>query len=113
VYGFVHPETGESYWLLLPWVNVEVFTIALQQFAQTIDAGPERQIVLVLDRVGWHSSQALTIPDGIHLVFLPPYSPELQPCEHLWPLSNEAIANRRFESLDELQEVQAQQRVAL
>ena len=53
------------------------------------------------------------MPEGIHLVYLPPYSPELQPCECLWPLTNEAIANRRFETLDELQEVQAQQCVVL
>lgn len=34
----------------------------------------DRHVVLVLDRAGWHSSQMLTVPDGIHLVFLPPYS---------------------------------------
>lgn len=113
VYGFAHPESGESHWLLLPSVNVDVFIIALEQFAQAAGAGPDRRIVLVLDRAGWHSSQTLVIPDGIHLVFLPPYSPELQPCERLWPLSNEAIANRHFETLDELQEVQAERCVAL
>jgi transposase len=62
---------------------------------------------------GWHSSQMLGVPDGIHLVFLPPYSPELQPCERLWPLTNEAITNRHFKTLDELQEVQAQRCVTL
>jgi transposase len=89
------------------------FTIALEQFAQAVGAGPDRRIILVLDRAGWHSSQTLVVPDGIQLVFLPPYSPEMQPCERLWPLSNEAIANRCFETLDELQEVQAQRCVAL
>jgi transposase len=113
VYGFVHPESGDTHWLLLPSVNVEVFTIALEQFAQAVDAGPHRRILLVLDRAGWHSSQTLVVPDGIQLMFLPPYSPELQPCERIWPLTNEAIANRRFETLDELQEVQAERCVAL
>ena len=113
VYGFVHPESGESQWLLLPSVNIEIFNIALALFAQAIGAGPDRRIILVLDRAGWHESSEVIIPEGIHLVFLPPYSPELQPCEHLWPLSNEAIANRRFERLPELQETQAQRCVAL
>ena len=76
-------------WLLLPTVNVEVLTIALMQFAQAVGAGADRHVVLVLDRAGCHSSQMLTVPDGIHLVFLPPYSPELQPAERLWPLTNE------------------------
>src|SRR5207248_9048085 len=113
VYGFVHPESGESQWLLLPSVNVEIFTIALKHFAQAVSAGPDRRIILVLDRAGWHSSQTLVIPEGVHLLFLPPYSPELQPCERLWPLSNEAISNRRFETLDDLQEVQAARCVTL
>ena len=46
-------------------------------------------------------------------MFLPPYSPEVQPAERLWLLCNEVLANRRFETLDELQEVQAQRCVAL
>jgi transposase len=113
VYGFVYPESGESQWLLLPSVNVEVFSIALAHFAQAVGAGPDRHVILVLDRAGWHKSGEVVVPTGIHLVFLPPYSPELQPCERLWPLSNEAIANRHFKTLDELQEVQAQRCITL
>jgi len=83
IYGFVHPESGASQWLLLPTVNVEVFSIALKHFALAIGAGPNLHIMLVLDCAGWHKSGELVIPEGIHLVFLPPYSPELQPCECL------------------------------
>jgi transposase len=43
----------------------------------------------------------------VHLHFLPPYSPELQPAERLWPLTNEALANRHFHDLDALQDAQA------
>jgi transposase len=113
VYGFLHPESGKTHWLLLPTVNVDVFSIALAHFVVSVGAGSEKQIVLVLDRAGWHSSQMLMVPDGIHLVFLPPYSPELQPAEHLWPFTNEAIANRHFETLDALQEAQAKRCVVL
>jgi hypothetical protein len=42
---------------------------------------------LILDRAGWQSTQRLRVPDHVHLLFLPPYSPELQPAEHLWPLT--------------------------
>ena len=108
VFAFVHPQSGQTSWLLLPTVSVEVFSLALAAFAEEVGAGPDKQIVLVLDRAGWHSSARLTLPEGIHLVFLPPYSPEVQPAERLWPLSNEPLANRVFTSLDELQEVQAE-----
>ena len=40
----------------------------------------------------------------VHLEFLPSGSPELMPAERLWPLSNEAIANRLFEEICEVEE---------
>ena len=73
-----------------------------------IGAGPEKPILLVLDGAGWHRSDHLRIPPGIHLLFLPPYSPELQPSERLWPLTNEPLANRCFATLDDLEHVQAE-----
>ena len=108
VFAFVHPQSGRTSWLLLPTVSVEVFSLALAAFAEEVGAGPDKHIILVLDRAGWHSSARLTLPEGIHLAFLPPYSPEVQPAERLWPLSNEPLANRVFTSLDELEEVQAE-----
>ena len=113
IYAFVHPASGQTQWLLLPTVNAEIFTLALQHFAQAVGASKQKQIVLVLDRAGWHTSKALIVPEGLHLLFLPPYSPELQPAEHLWPLSNEPLVNRHFHDLDELEAVQAQRCVFL
>ena len=81
---------GRTSWLLLPTVDVEVFSLALAAFAEEVGAGPNKHIVLVLDRAGWHSSARLSVPEGIHLVFLPPHSPEVQPSERLWPLSGRA-----------------------
>ena len=66
-------------------------------------AGRERHIVLVLDNAGWHGPEGLAVPEGISLVFLPPYSPELQPAEHLWPLVDEPVANRHFATLADLE----------
>jgi transposase len=62
----------------LPTVTAEVFTIALAHFAQSLRVGKSKRVLLVLDRAGWHTSKELVVPEGIHLLFLPPYSPELQ-----------------------------------
>lgn len=105
VYTFVRPDTGESYWLLLPTVSTEAFSIALEEFAKHVGCGPDRHIALVLDGAGWHTSKKLRVPEGMHLVFQPPYSPELQPVERVWTLLNEPIANRPFRDLDELEDV--------
>ena len=85
----------------------------LAAFARQVGAGPRKQIVLVLDRAGWHTSVHLRVPDHVHLLFLPAYSPELKPAEHLWALTNTALANRHFATIDDLEDAQAQRCVAL
>jgi len=85
VYAFVHPSTGRVFWLFLPTVNTEVMSLSLRLSAEEVGAGPGNRVVLVLDRAGWHMSKGLEVPEGIHLVFLPANSPELQPAERLWP----------------------------
>ena len=53
---------------------------------------------------GWHKSKSMTIPDNIRLLSLPPYSPELNPVEHLWDeLREKHFHNRAFDSLDALE----------
>jgi transposase len=69
-------------------------------------AGQRKQILLVCDGASWHVSPQVQVPNGVHLHLLPPYSPELQPTERLWPLTNEALANRHFQDLETLQTVQ-------
>ena len=108
LYGFVQPESGQTFWLLLPYVNTAVFNLALREFAQDVGAGADKQIVLVMDGAGWHTAEEVAVPEGLHLSQLPAYSPELQPAEKLWPLSNEGVANRYFKNLDELETAQVE-----
>ena len=89
LYGFVHPQSGETYWWILPKVNIDLFNKALRDFAQHFGVSQNKRIILVLDQAGWHTSDQVQIPEGIHLLFIPSHSPELQPAERLWPLTNE------------------------
>lgn len=102
--GFVRPESGEVYWLILPRVNVQLFSIALKELAKEVGVGKDKHILLVVDKAGWHTGKEVEVPEGIHLQFLPSGSPELQPAERLWPLTNEALANRLFQEIDELED---------
>ncbi|HEU4751626.1 MAG TPA: IS630 family transposase [Armatimonadota bacterium] len=105
VAGFVHPESGRTSLWLLSDVGTEVFSRLLQAFAEEQGVGPKKHVLLVLDQAGWHTSPKVRPPEGLSLVFLPPYSPELQPAEHLWPAVDEPLANRAFGSLAELERV--------
>ena len=107
VAAFVQPTSGEALWYLCSGLSKLFFAELLATFARETGAGRERSIVLVLDNAGWHGPAGLAIPDGISLVFLPPYSPELQPAERLWSLVDEPIVNRHVASLDELNAIVA------
>jgi transposase len=111
--GFVHPASGRTVFHLATSVRIPLFEVELAAFARQVGAGPGKQIVLVLDRAGWHASVHLRVLDHVHLLFLPTYAPELQPAEHLWPLTNTALANRHFASIDKLEDAQAARCVAL
>ncbi len=115
LYAFGRPKTGEVFWLILPTVNAEAFSIALEHFVREVGVGRRKRILLVLDRGGWHTAKKkLRVPEGIHLEFLPSHSPELQPSERLWPLSNEGVLKTiTIEEIEELEEALAERCVAL
>ena len=103
-FGFVRPQTGETYSLLMPSVSVEVMNLALAEFARDVNPEGKKQIILLLDRAGFHTGKDLEVPEGIELFYLPPYTPELQPAERLWPLLREVVVNKVFTTLSALEE---------
>ncbi|MGA9849259.1 MAG: transposase [Roseiarcus sp.] len=107
VTAFVQPTGGETVWYPSDGVSKPFFEKLLADFAETVGAGKQRRIILTLDNAGWHGEAGLAVPEGLRLVFLPPYTPELQPAERLWPLVDEPIANRCFETLADIDAVLA------
>lgn len=105
VVGFVEPDTGETYWWLVPKLNTKVMNRLLSDFAEHFGVDDTHRVLLVMDQAGFHTSKDLKVPEGMHLMYLPPYSPELQPAERLWPWLDEGMVNRHFDTLDELEEV--------
>ena len=103
VTAFVQPTSGETFWYVSNGVSKPFFAALLALFAREAGAGRERIIVLGLDSAGWHTAPNLAVPDGIRLADLPPYSPELQPAEPLWPVLDEPLANQYFETLADLE----------
>lgn len=107
VYGFVQPTSGRTFWLLMPTVSIDAFNAALAAFVEFANPSHQKRLFLFLDRAGWHTSRKLELSSDLSLFFLPPYSPELQPAEHLWRLSDAPLVNRCFASLDDLETAQA------
>jgi len=59
---------------------------------------------MVLDNGAFHKAASLIIPENIKLVFLPAYSPELNPAEQIWEKFKRDFTNRLFENLNVLED---------
>lgn len=103
-YCFVRPKDGKTYWLLLPTVSVQAVNEALKAFAKGVNPDGNKVILILWDQAGFHKGKEMQVPNGIQFFPLPPYTPELQPVERVWPLLRQAIANKVFESLSVLQQ---------
>jgi transposase len=82
LFAAVRPATGESFALVLPEVSTAAMNEFLARFAATL--AKDEHAVMVLDRAGWHTAKKLAIPRNVTLVWLPPYSPEINPVEKVW-----------------------------
>lgn len=101
-YTALCPENGEQVSLLLPLVSIEVMNLFLAELSERWKAF---RVVICLDQAGWHISPKLKKFDNISLVPLPPYSPELNPVEHLWEyLREQKLGNFYWKSLDHLED---------
>jgi transposase len=80
VIGSVSPVDGEFFSLVVPYTDTQVFQLFLDTFSERIK---NERVYLVLDNASWHHAAGLNWHNFIPL-FLPPYSPELNPIERLW-----------------------------
>jgi transposase len=64
-----------------------------------------KYILMFLDQASWHRAKDLEIPQNIRLVSLPPYSPELNPTEHVWDeLREKYFHNLTFDNMDAVED---------
>lgn len=105
MYSAIGLGTGDHFTLEMPYVNAECLSVFLQEFRKNV---PNVEILLVMDGAGWHKAKQLKVPDGIEIIFLPPYSPELNPVERLWEhLKNHTIRNKIYFSLSSVMDAVA------
>lgn len=101
LFGAFSPINGDKFLLELPLCNAETFQIFLNEFAEQ---NPSEFKIMVLDNGAFHKAKSLTIPDNIGLVFLPPYSPELNAAENVWGIMKRKFTNRLYHTLDQVSE---------
>src|SRR5712691_5697610 len=98
LYGAVSPKDGTCVYLIMPTSNTACFHAFLDVLSRKF---ARQDILLVLDGAPNHRCGDLALPDNISLLFLPPYSPQLNPKENLWDEIREKIfKNYALKSID-------------
>jgi len=111
VYAAASPTDGVLDSLILPEANASMFSLFLEEVSAR---HVEEFIIMFVDGAGWHRTDELILPENIHLAFLPPYSPELNPAEHIWECIRENwFANKTFNSLDAVENTLVEALVSL
>jgi transposase len=97
-YAAVSPWSGDLDYMTSEKMNTENMSGFLKQVSEAHD---QDFIVMVLDGAPSHKGKELEVPENVALVFLPPYSPELNPAERIWNvLRRDHFANKVFDSLN-------------
>ena len=100
-YGAVNIINGQFESLILPHCDTDCMQIFLDEIS---GRHSDEKIAMVVDGAGWHKSKSLKVPENMRLIHLPPYSPELNPVEHIWDeLREKGFHNRVFSSLEALE----------
>ena len=99
LFGAFSPITGDHLLMEFPDCNADNFQIFLDEISSE---NPKTLIIMALDNGSFHKAKKLKIPDNIKLLFLPPYSPELNPAEKMWARFKRAFTNKLFKSLEEI-----------
>lgn len=103
--GFVVPETGELIVNTPEWFNYETVIKLLREFMAEYKT--DDRLYLVLDNAPWHKKavrliQTENLPeyqdirDRMTLLFLPPYSPDLNPIEQCWRVTRREITHNTY-----------------
>ena len=100
LYGAVEPLTGERFFLEFSHITSECFQCFIEKFSE---AFADSLNVLVLDNGRFHQAKSLQIPENIVFVFLPPYSPELNPIERLWQDMKAKLFAETYKTLETMQ----------
>lgn len=105
-YGALDVVDGKTVFLQTPSANLAWTEAFLKEIKKMY---PDFAHVVVWDGAGFHpkDSNHPQVPDGIHIVPLPPYSPELNPIEKLWDCLQDYTANKLWPSIERLDKVVA------
>ncbi|VAW82409.1 hypothetical protein MNBD_GAMMA12-2022 [hydrothermal vent metagenome] len=99
LYGSYSPIDGDSFVWEVEGVSTQIFEAYLKTLSQH---RPNEFKIVVIDNAGFHSTKNIQLPDNIYLLRIPPYTPELNPCEQIWAYIKTRFKNQVFQTMGSL-----------
>lgn len=90
IYGAFEPASGQSFVMQWSTLDSACFQAYVQHFAQH-HHNKQQLHLMVMDGASAHRAHNSDWPATVLPVILPPYSPELNPCERVWQVMRKAL----------------------
>lgn len=101
LWGSYSPIDGDSFVWEINGVDTAIFQAYLNALSLH---RPKELKILVIDNAGFHCTKNIDIPSNIQLINIPPYSPELNPCEQVWQYIKQRFKNQVFTTIEALRD---------
>ena len=101
------PSTGELFADKPAWFDFETTISSILSFLDAYPLAVGEKYYLVMDNASWHKKAKRLIKDNengeysdikeqVVFVYLPPYSPDLNPIEQVWRVTRRDAKNNRY-----------------
>ena len=105
--GYVISETGELYVNKPSVFNYETVINSLRDFVSCNPIADGKKYYIVMDNAPWHKKAKRLIIENVNgeyndlhdrivFVYLPPYSPDLNPIEQVWRITRREVTHNTF-----------------
>lgn len=101
LYGSYSPIDGDSFVWEINGVNGKIFEAYLNALSKY---RPDEYKIIVIDNAGFHSTKNIKLPKNVYLLNIPPYTPELNPCEQIWQHMKARFKNQMFGDMENLKQ---------
>jgi transposase len=96
-YGFLNLKTGQEYAFITDWQNMYITVEVLEKLRKLY---PTQKLVLIWDNCGWHRGSEVTEwiaqDANTETIYFPPYTPDLNPQEHVWKAGRRAVTHSQY-----------------
>lgn len=95
-YGFYNLKDGTQTTFITDWQNMHITVEVLQKLRKIY---PTQKLLLIWDNCGWHRGSKVTEwikqDKNTSTLYFPPYTPELNPQEHIWKAGRKATTHNQ------------------